>query len=201
MHFRKKHREALQAHHGEAYLTKALCDLHVNKGNAHVVSVLIGKDAEVNERTLKIIWDSLLSYGRQLFTLTVESVKQLAWAAVASLKSAPVFLMTLKRAAESMINASGAALKKATSTVVASAKLFWEYVSQLFTISPVNATEKQRRALEVTGEEVRSISDIIDTFGEQAVRALNWIAKGVVRLVDALFKLVADAAVLLFVDL
>lgn len=188
MKFEKKHRDACQAHYGDGFLLKAMCDLHINKHRSHVANVMAVGD-DIDEGVLSTIWSSLTSWGRQIFTASSDMISLIQWTAVAATESIPIFLIQMKNAAERLINATGSALSKAATIISKSTKQFWDYLVQLFSVSNLTQTSKA----EAGQSAILSISDILRRFGDTAVRVFNWLGKQLSKIIGALYRVIQTA--------
>ena len=190
MKFNKQHQDLCEKHYGKSFLIHAMCDLHVNKHNSHIVRVMIGGDInDISDDTISTIWKSLTSWGRQMFSTSQQKINQINWTSVAANNEIPVFLMNMKQAAERLMNATMNTIHNVVKLIVKGSYHLWSYIQQLFFSSGL-VLEK---SWQFGQNQMLSVGNLFRKFGDAALKVFKWLGIHLVKIIKSLYNVIHEA--------
>lgn len=198
MVLKKNEHNALHDQFGDGYLCKALVDLRKYKQNSKTHGILVGDPHIGNDasdiRQADSLWDRISDTLKQLYGLSLEAVKNIAWKTLVQVGNVPAFLETLIRNLGRMAYAAGNTLIRLANKIGSVIGTLWEYIASLFDGSSFELSGSQRSALEQAKQESFNFLTLVSGTARAVwIGVIRKLAAGILKVLMGLRSIIFDA--------
>lgn len=175
--------------HGDAYLIKAICDIHINKTQSKTYQVLVG--GRFFGSTADVI-SALNEYIKHMFSVSANIINKISWESLIKIGGeVPSYFDSLIKVIDKLLNPSAENVEVLLRAFFAGVSKVWEFIESLiFTKeADVNLSKKDVDDLRVPVEQTYTLSSTLAYYGSKVVGILKSLFQGMGEIVVYLVKL------------